>query len=1219
MRSFRAHVMLGVACALSIAGAASCNVALELPEGVGVTCDTSGRCPEGRVCLATTRLCVAPNSACVQPVGDAFFPVANGNQCSVDGGAGVCRDGTCVNAVCGDGFVQADLGEQCDDGNSNDNDACGGCRRNVWSASIAFGVGEDARLPERASVPYLRSMTTSDRGLILGTAELRYESSPFGPNIDRYSGLGALLSLRGSAGIYSYLTGQGLGLLELEEMTEATRVQLGLVNGLANGPSGELVIAVNGVTLSNSALSNVPFILALSRDGDLSIVTGNGSACTSGPCGDGSLARFGSLKAPADLAFDRAGRLYFVDDKRLRRIDESGFLEPVAGGGACTAATLPCGDGDDAEIAGFIGPLWLTASAGGRIIVSDAGAHRLRIIDTEGVIRAYVGTGVSCELDVFPNCPASAPLRYPTASVVVGNTLWVVDCVDEPFAPDAGLIDRTTIGGAVIRMFTLDAADNPAAGRVVFGTVAPCTAQPCGDGQGATAATTGVIHDLALLPDGKLAVIDDASAIALDSLGLPIPSRVRVVDLANDRVAGLLGRTSTFIASTEIPATGSDATEERALTALADGDVLYATGQQIIRVAVATGTAQVIAGIPNVAGCSTSQPAQGDAETFPFCNIKALARHDARVYVVDTQRVFELDGGTVRHVFGTGDTCTAAQFCPDVPDGRLASLYNIAAVAADSEFLYVTDDVGNAIWRASLPSGPANRIAGNGTRGFFGDDGPASASLWRCPQGVAVAAPGVIDIADSDNCRVRRIASDEVSTLIDPGMCPSAAVVDASPCAGWDVAEVSWAPQKLARAGATLYVTTRPVLQIWRHDTGGLTRIVGTANGAGLARLNEDALADTVSFGQSKIAPLFSTRVGRDLSIAASPTGDLWFGHAITNSRYIRSVRDGRLATVAGNLDLAILGDFAATELATPRRSVVSDGRVLVVDSGFVREVDLAQRRVDTLYGAAEGDDPVPLGAARYAAVQDGVVATAVAGPDLLYMVTRGANLLALERGGDRRWRVRGVSAIVAPSGTVGSIDDMVYVEEDGAAPVIYATDPDRNVIYGIDPTAPGASITAVVVAGQLDAVGGVGDSADAVRALLDEPRGLAVSPGKRVYLADAGNRRVRRLRRDAAGVLVIEAVANVDDPRGLAFDRFGNLVVAAGATLQMVYAADPTTDGEPNKSSAQAMIFDAESTSQTSDGAIRCLNAVVSDASGSLLAFDECAGVALDVRRNLP
>jgi len=62
-----------------------------------------------------------------------------GETCSRGGIVGRCRSSMCVPDTCGNGITESDLGEQCDDGNSGDNDAClSNCRRSRCGDGFVF-------------------------------------------------------------------------------------------------------------------------------------------------------------------------------------------------------------------------------------------------------------------------------------------------------------------------------------------------------------------------------------------------------------------------------------------------------------------------------------------------------------------------------------------------------------------------------------------------------------------------------------------------------------------------------------------------------------------------------------------------------------------------------------------------------------------------------------------------------------------------------------------------------------------------------------------------------------------------------------------------------------------------------------------------------------------------------------------------------------------------
>lgn len=75
---------------------------------------------EERWCPATT---VCHHGACVG-VGEltACSGVAEGGACELDGAAGICRDGVCLQSRCGNSRLES--GEACDDGNRKSGDGC---------------------------------------------------------------------------------------------------------------------------------------------------------------------------------------------------------------------------------------------------------------------------------------------------------------------------------------------------------------------------------------------------------------------------------------------------------------------------------------------------------------------------------------------------------------------------------------------------------------------------------------------------------------------------------------------------------------------------------------------------------------------------------------------------------------------------------------------------------------------------------------------------------------------------------------------------------------------------------------------------------------------------------------------------------------------------------------------------------------------------------------
>jgi len=129
---------------------------------------------------------------------------------------------------------------------------------------------------------------------------------------------------------------------------------------------------------------------------------------------------------------------------------------------------------------------------------------------------------------------------------------------------------------------------------------------------------------------------------------------------------------------------------------------------------------------------------------------------DGSLYIADTSnnRIRRVTpDGIITTFAGTGQSGFAG-------DGGPATLANLSvpdAVAAGPDgSVYVTD--GNRVRRIA-PDGIINTIAGNGTGGAAGDGGPALQAQLLVPRGVAVGPDGSLYIGDSNNNRVRRVAS----------------------------------------------------------------------------------------------------------------------------------------------------------------------------------------------------------------------------------------------------------------------------------------------------------------------------------------------------------------------------------------------------------------------------------------------------------------------------
>jgi len=161
------------------------------------------------------------------------------------------------------------------------------------------------------------------------------------------------------------------------------------------------------------ALLNGPFDVAFDRAGNLyfsdtfnhrirridaasgviTTVAGNGDA---GYGGDGGAATRAALNEPYGIVLDRAGNLYIADrmNRRVRRVDAAtGIIATVAGTGAAAYG----GDGAPASQAGLVEPNGLALDPAERkLYIADVAGHRVRVVDlATGRIATFAGTGAA--------------------------------------------------------------------------------------------------------------------------------------------------------------------------------------------------------------------------------------------------------------------------------------------------------------------------------------------------------------------------------------------------------------------------------------------------------------------------------------------------------------------------------------------------------------------------------------------------------------------------------------------------------------------------------------------------------------------------------------------------------------------------------------------------------------------------------------------------------
>ena len=273
-------------------------------------------------------------------------------------------------------------------------------------------------------------------------------------------------------------------------------------------------------------------------------------------------------------------------------------------------------------------------------------------------------------------------------------------------------------------------------------------------GSGSVTSGTATLSNL-VLPAGSHHITASFS----DSLGNYGPSSTAslITTVAGDGTAGFAGDNGA--------ATSAEFSNLLGIAVDPVGDLFITdtNNNRIREVDHATGVITTVAGngTPDFAGdngLATAAELQ-----FPE-GIAVDAAGDLFIADTSNNRIREVDHatGVITTVAGNGNAGVAGDKGP-ATSAELFFPEDIAVDAAGD--LFIADSGNDRIREVDHATGVITTVAGDGTAGFLGDNGPTAAAELNIPSRVAVDAAGDLIIADSANNRIREVANGVTVTV----------------------------------------------------------------------------------------------------------------------------------------------------------------------------------------------------------------------------------------------------------------------------------------------------------------------------------------------------------------------------------------------------------------------------------------------------------------------
>jgi hypothetical protein len=546
-------------------------------------------------------------------------------------------------------------------------------------------------------------------------------------------GIGSLTASYQSAGAAQIATVAGGGAGDGGPSTEAAVGDLQAVTSDAAGDvyfdtdGGQVVQRIDAATGTVTTVAGVSWAVP--------------QANPPGFNGDGGPATSAELDNPFGLAVDQQGDLFIADyaSNLIREVNAAtGVITTVAGDGTAGFS----GDNGLAVNAELNQPQGLALDQQGDLFIGDAGNCRVREVSaTTHDISTVVGNG-TCGSSGNGGPATSAELQGHLPGLVLdqNGNLYIADYYDNvvrEVAHTTGTITTITGTGAV--GYT-------------------------GDNGPATDAELALPSGLAIRNGNELLIADSNNYV------------IRQVDLSTGTITTVAGEGTMGSPGDGGAATSVELSVTVGVAADASGDAFIADYDPD-NSGIGTNNVERVDG-------STADISTLATDASPVCGgtgAAATMAHNSEVLgtAVDSQGNLYFSEGfadVVCEVSATtglvsiiAGTFGAQGSGGDGGAATAASLYQPFGLAVGGGKLYIADYLNNQVRRVNLSTGIITTVAGDGTQGDAGDNGPATDAELSGPESLALDQNGNLYISDSKAVREVNATTGVITTVLVSG------------------------------------------------------------------------------------------------------------------------------------------------------------------------------------------------------------------------------------------------------------------------------------------------------------------------------------------------------------------------------------------------------------------------------------------------------------------